>query len=152
MSFGFSVGDFVGTAQLAFNLYRYCYKVARDAPQEFKLLVTELGTIRTSIDLLAVEAKDPESTLACGGEERVRLVNELLERIRGTLEALRKHAKKYEKLESSRPGLKRFWAQFKWSVDASELDSLRNQVRLIPKVRSRGTLCLTLHSWFITTG
>ena len=138
MSFGFSVGDFVGTAQLAFNLYRYCYKVARDAPQEFKLLVTELGTIRTSIDLLTDEAKDPKSTLASGGEDRVRLVNELLERIRGTLEALEKHAKKYGKLESSRPGLKRFWAQFKWSVDASELDSLRNQVRLITKIRSEG--------------
>ena len=131
MSFGFSVGDFVGTAQLAFNLYRYCYKVARDAPQEFKLLVTELGTIKTSIELLANEAKDPESTLASGGEERVRLVSELLERIRGTLKALQKHAEKFGKLESSRPGLKRAWAQFRWSVDASDLDSLRNQVCLI---------------------
>ena len=128
MSFGFSVGDFVGTAQLAFNLYRYCYKVARDAPQEFKLLVTELGTIKTSIELLAIEAEDPESTLASGGEERVRLVCDLLERIKGTLKALQKHAERYGKLESSRPGLKRAWAQFRWSVDASDLDSLRNQV------------------------
>ena len=131
MAFGFSVGDFVGTAQLAFNLYKYCYKVARDAPQEFKLLVTELGTIKTSIELLAAEAKDPESTLVSGGEERVRLVSELLERIRGTLKALQKHAEKFGKLESSRPGLKRAWAQFRWSVDASDLDSLRNQVCLI---------------------
>ena len=130
MSFGFSVGDFVGTAQLAFNLYRYCYKVARDAPQEFKLLVTELGTIKTSIELLATEAQDPESTLGSGGEERVRLVGELLERIQGTLKALQKHAEKFGKLESSRPGLKRAWAQFRWSVDASDLDSLRNQVCL----------------------
>ena len=130
MAFGFSVGDFVGTAQLAFNLYKYCYKVARDAPQEFKLLVTELGTIKTSIELLAAEAKDPESTLVSGGEERVRLVSELLERIRGTLKALQKHAEKFGKLESSRPGLKRAWAQFRWSVDASDLDSLRNQVCL----------------------
>ena len=134
MSFGFSVGDFVGTAQLAYNLYKYCYKVARDAPQEFKLLVTELGTIKASIELLADEAKDPESTLSSGGEERVRLVGELLERIQGTLKALQKHAEKFGKLERSRPGLKKAWAQFRWSVDASDLDSLRNQVCPIIKI------------------
>ena len=79
-----------------------------DAPQEFKSLVTELGTIRTSTDLLADEARDPESTLASGGEAKVRLVSELLGRIRGTLEALQKHTKKYKKLESSPAGLKGF--------------------------------------------
>ena len=155
MSFGFSVGDFVGTAQLAYNLYKYCYKVARDAPQEFKLLVNELGTIKMSIELLADEAQNPESTLASGGEVRVRLVKELLERIEGTLNALQKHAERFGKLESSRPGLKRAWAQFRWSVDASDLDALRNQVCLLSYnlfLSSRGTLCLTLHSWFITTG
>ena len=128
MSFGFSVSDFLGTAQLAFNLYRYCYKVARDAPQEFQSLVSELATIRTSIELLAVEAKEPGSTLMSGGEERVRLVGELLERIRRTLKALQKHAKRYGALGNSRSGLKKFWAQFRWSVDAADLDSLRNQV------------------------
>ena len=134
MPFGFSVGDFVGTAQLAYNLYKFCYKVARDAPQEFKLLVTEPGTIKTSIELRADEAKGPESTLASGGEERVRLVGELLERIQGTLKALQKHAEKFGKLESSRLGLKRARAQFRWSVDASDLDSLRNQVSLRIKI------------------
>ena len=128
MPFGFSVGDFVGTAQLAFNLDRYCYKIARDAPQEFKLLVTELGTIKAFIELLVTEAQDPESTLASGGEERARLGGELFERVQGTLKALQKHAEKFGKLESSRPGLKRAWAQFRWSVDASDLDALRNQV------------------------
>ena len=61
-----------------------------------------------SVDLLADEAKDPESTLASGGEAKVRLVSELLERIRGTLEAQRDE-KKYTKLENSWPGLKRFY-------------------------------------------
>lgn len=135
MSFGFSVSDFLGTAQLAFNLYRHCYRVARDAPQEFKLLVSELATIGASIDLLAAEAQDPKSTLMSGGEDRARLVGELLERIKGTLKALQKHAEKYGKLGNSRSSLKKAWAQFRWSVDASDLDSLRNQVRHIALTR-----------------
>ena len=152
MSFGFSVGDFVGTAQLAYNLYKYCYKVARDAPQEFKLLVTELGTIKTSIELLADEAQDPKSTLASGGEKRVELVRELLSGVQGTLKSLQKHAERFGKLESSRSGLKKAWAQFRWSVDASDLDALRNKVCSQFLSRSQGKLCLTLHSWFTIMG
>ena len=128
MSFGFGVSDFEGTERLAYNLYAQCYKVARDAPPEFKLLVSELATIRTSTELLANEAKDPESTLRRGGEDRVRLVRDLLGRVNGTLKALQKHAEKYGKLGNSRSSLKKAWAQIRWSVDASELDSLRNQV------------------------
>jgi hypothetical protein len=128
MSFGFSVGDFVGTAQLAFNLYKYCYKVARDAPPEFKLLVTELATMHMSIELLAGEAKDPESTLMCGGEDRVRMMHEMLGRVKVTLGQLQKHANKYKRLGDSRSSLRKAWAQFKWSVDAADLDSLRNKV------------------------
>jgi hypothetical protein len=128
MSFGFSVGDFFGTAQLAYNLYKYCYKVARDAPPEFKLLVAELGTMRMSIDLLVEESENPESTLMRGGENRVRMLKELLGRVNGTLKELQKHADKYGKLGDSRSSLKKAWAQFKWSVDASDLDSLRNKV------------------------
>jgi hypothetical protein len=128
MSFGPSVGDFVGTAQLAYNLYKYCYKVARDAPPEFKLLVAELAAMRVSIDLLAEESENPESILMRGGENRIRMLDELLGRVRGTLKELQKHADKYGKLGDSRPSLKKVWAQFKWSVGASDLDSLRNKV------------------------
>ena len=154
MSFGFSVGDFVGTAQLAYNLYKYCYKVARDAPEEFKLMVAELATIKASIELLADEAKDPESTLRCGGEDRARLVGELLERVNGTLKALQKHAEKYGKLGDSKSSLKKAWAQFRWSADASDLDSLRNQVCRLYLVEILEFIMTDppRHSWFTTMG
>lgn len=154
MSFSFIAGDFVRTARLAYSLYKHCYRASRDAPQEFKLLVTELGALKASIEFLADEAKDPESTLASGGERRVQLVSELLERILGTLMALQRHAERSGKLESSRPSLKRAWARFKWSIDGSDLDVVRNQVCLtvLIKILRYDTLCLTLHSWFITMG
>jgi hypothetical protein len=156
MSFGFSVGDFVGTAQLAFNLYTYCYKVARDAPQEFKLLVAELGTMHMSIELLARESMDPESTLMCGGEDRVRMMHEMLGRVKVTLGELQKHADKYKKLGDSRSSLGKAWAQFKWSVDAADLDSLRNKVSdsraLLMKTPQVRNMWLIFYSWFTTMG
>lgn len=38
MSFGFGVGDFAGVLQLSWTLYSYCYKVARDASKDIKIL------------------------------------------------------------------------------------------------------------------
>ncbi len=63
MSFGFALGDFLAVGNLAWKLYRDCYKVARGAPQEFQLLVTEISTLSNSLTILQEEVKNPESTL-----------------------------------------------------------------------------------------
>lgn len=129
MSFGFGVGDFAGAAQLAWNLYRYCYKVARDAPEEFKHLLGEITILSQSIRLLEEEAANPNSTMVRAGEDRVRMVKEMMVRVEVTLAELKKHAEKYEKLgDGSLPRRKKIWAKFKWATDASDLDSLRNKV------------------------
>lgn len=129
MSFGFSVGDFIAVAELSWNLYRYCYVVARGAPHDFQLLLQEITTLSQSIKFLQLEAQDPNSTLVRAGEDRVRMVKEMMNRVEVTLKDLEKHAKKYEKLgDSSRSKRKQIWDKLKWSVDASELDTLRNKV------------------------
>lgn len=63
MSFGFGIGDFAGILQLSWTLYRYCYKVARDAPEDFKLLLGEITMLSQSIRLLEEDALDPDSTI-----------------------------------------------------------------------------------------
>ena len=109
------------------RLYRDCYKIARGAPQEFQLLVGEISTLSNSLNILQEEVKDPTSALVQAGEDRVRMVNEIVSRIGETLKLLEKVAKKYEILGS---GSKRrqIWARFKWSVDFSKIDVLRNKV------------------------
>lgn len=129
MSFGYSIGDLLGTAQLAYNLWKYCYKVARDAPEDFKLLVSEINTLSQSLRFLEEETRDPNSTLMKSGEDRIRMMNEMILRVSGTLRELGKIAKKYEKLgTTSRSSMKQTWAKFKWSIDASDLDALRSKV------------------------
>ena len=109
------------------RLYRDCYKIARGAPQEFQLLIGEISTLSNSLNILQEEVKDPTSTLVQAGEDRVRMVNEMVARVGETLKLLEKVAKKYEILGS---GSKRrqIWAKFKWSVDFSKIDTLRNKV------------------------
>lgn len=130
MSFGFGVGDFAGILQLSWTLYRYCYKVARDAPEDFKLLLGEITMLSQSIRLLEEEASDPDSTMVRAGEDRVRMVKEMIVRVEVTLNELQKHAAKYDKLGDIKLSKrKQIWSKFKWSTDATELDSLRNKVR-----------------------
>lgn len=129
MSFGFGVGDFLAVSELAWNLYRYCYVVARGAPQDFQLLLQEITALSQSIQLLQEEAKDPNSTLVRSGEDRVRMVKEMMVRVEETLKELEKYAKKYAKLgDTTRGKRKQLWEKFKWTTDASGMNSLRNKV------------------------
>lgn len=129
MSFGFGVGDILGTGQLAFKLWKHCYKVARDAPEDFKVLVADIATLSQSITFLGEEINDPNSTLMRAGDDRIRMMREMMVRVEATLMELEKIADKYDKLGSlSRGRMKQAWTKFKWSVDASDLDAVRNKV------------------------
>ena len=77
MSFGFAVGDFIAVGQLAQSLYKDVYLVARGAPEEVRLLMSEIAILSHSIDLLIEEVKSPTSTLILAGESRVNMVNEV---------------------------------------------------------------------------
>lgn len=131
MSFGFSVGDFAGAGQLAWDLYRYSYIVSRDAPKDFKPLLREIAMLSQSIRLLGEEAANPNSTMVRAGEDRVRMVRKIMVRVEVTLKELKKHSEKYDKFGDVEVSRRNIWAKFKWPSDAAELDSLRNKVWIL---------------------
>ena len=90
MSFGFGVGDFIATAQLARKLYRDVYLVAAGAPGELQRLQNEIGNLALSIDLLVEELKQPQSTLASYlvEQNRQRMLDKLLKESNATLKEL----------------------------------------------------------------
>jgi hypothetical protein len=130
MSFGFAVGDFISVGQLAFRLYRDCFKAAKGAPQEFQALKGELSNLHNALKILEEEVKNPESVLIKAGEDRVRMVNEMVSNVGVTLKKLEKVAAKFGILGDGSKG-KKIWVKFKWSVDFSGVDSLRNKVSAI---------------------
>jgi hypothetical protein len=127
MSFGFAIGDFVAVGQLAFTLYRDCFMVAKGAPQEFQALKGELSNLHNTLKILEEELKNPKSILVEAGEDRVRMVKEMVSGINVTLKKLEMVATKYGILGDGSKGRK-VWVKFKWSVDFSSVDSLRNKV------------------------
>lgn len=129
MSFGFSVGDFAGTLQLAWTLYTKCYKIAKGAPKDFKCLRDEINTLHSSIKLLQHDVLDKESVLVRAGADRVEMVKRVMRQVDVTLKELEKHSKKYESLgKEHSSSIKKWWTSVRWSAEASELDALRNKV------------------------
>lgn len=55
------------------------------------------------------------------------MMNEMVSRVGETLKLLEKAAKKYEILGSGSKK-RQIWVKFKWSVDFSKIDTLRNKV------------------------
>ena len=113
MSFGFAIGDFVAVGQLAFTLYRDCFKVANCAPQEFQVLKGELSNVYNALKILEEEVKNPESVLIKAGDDRVRMVNEMVSNVGVTLKKLEKVAAKFGILGDASKGRK-IWVKFKW--------------------------------------
>ena len=123
-----AVGDIIAVGQLAYTLYTKCYKVAGGAPQEFQHLLAEVAILSHAMKFLQEEVEKEDSTLMKAGEYRIQTVNEVVKRVRVTLKQLEKHANRHVKLGDESPKLKQMWRAVKWSVDASDLDALRNQV------------------------
>ena len=130
MSFGFSIGDFITVAQLAKQLYRDIYHVARGAPKELQSLMSEIATLSQSIDFLIDEAKDPQSILVAAGDARCRTVHELLTHISNTLCDLEKFAKKHQLIIQSaqRSKVKRVWDKVKWATEVSSVDQFLTKI------------------------
>jgi hypothetical protein len=132
MTFGVGIGDIIAVGELAWVLYRECYAVARGAPQEFQVLIGEIATLSGSLRILQEEVDDPNSVLVRSGEDRAKMVNEMVARIHVTLKELQQVAKKYGVLQTGSRG-KKVWAKLKWSVDYRGIEGLRSKVRFAPR-------------------
>jgi len=80
--------------------------------------------------MLREEVNNPQSTLVQAGEDRVRMVNEMVARIQETLKKLEKVAKRYQVLDSGSK-TKQLWSKFKWSVEFSNVEALRSKTCLL---------------------
>jgi hypothetical protein len=127
MSAGLAIGEFIAVGQLAFRLYRDCFMVAKGAPQEFQVLKGELSNLNNTLKILEEEVKNSESILLEAGEDRVRMVKEMVSGINVTLKKLEKVAAQYGILGDGSKG-KKIWMKIKWSANLSSVDSLRNKV------------------------
>jgi hypothetical protein len=70
MSFGFTIGDFIAVANLAWQLHENCYKVIKDCPHEFKELVRDLSVVYGVMKRIEDDYKPQNSAIKAKGSKR----------------------------------------------------------------------------------
>jgi hypothetical protein len=127
MSIGFGVGDIIQVTELAISINRDCYAVARGAPQEFQLLMSEVSALSNALKILQDELNNADSILVQAGKHRVKMAREIVSRVEVTLKELQKVIKKYEIIGDASKR-KRICERLKWSLEFKSIHSLRSRV------------------------
>ena len=95
MSFGFGIGDFIAVSQLARTMHTKYIPAMRNAPQEFRILVDEVGRLHLLTGILVDKLnEDPESLLT--PPERKQTLESIVGRVQATLGELEKSVKKFD--------------------------------------------------------
>ncbi|KAK7594722.1 hypothetical protein V3481_005723 [Fusarium oxysporum f. sp. vasinfectum] len=133
MSFGFGVGDFIAVGELCWKIYSRVYKVSRDAPEELRALIQELGNLSNTVNLLNEEVRDREEWIKRAGERRLEYTCKVMSQARETLEKMDRLANKYAELgtgdssEGSKRSLHIKWNRIKYALEVSSINELRSK-------------------------
>ncbi|TGZ81813.1 hypothetical protein EX30DRAFT_340244 [Ascodesmis nigricans] len=138
MSFGYGVGDAMGAARLAWVLYHDCYLVAREAPEEFRNLVSELGSLQGILRSLRDELNSNKKYLENVGAERQDAIERTLDSTFRTLKELQQLVHRFREIGLS--DSINFWKRIQWATQQRDIESFRQ------KLMVHGTtlnLCMT---------
>ncbi|KAH7209891.1 hypothetical protein DER44DRAFT_809546 [Fusarium oxysporum] len=131
MSFGFGVGDFIAVGELCWKIYTRVYKVSRDAPEELRALIQELGNLSNIVNLLNEEVRDKEEWIKRAGVRRLEYTCKVMSQARETLEKMDRLADKYAELDpgansrGSRRSFRIQWNRVKYAFEVSSINELR---------------------------
>ncbi|RPA97742.1 hypothetical protein L873DRAFT_1770525 [Choiromyces venosus 120613-1] len=121
MSFGFSLGDFIGGAKLVWDLYHNCFLVAKDAPNEFLDLMRELSSLRGVLKCIEDEINTRRID-----ESRKVAIKRAMGGTTHTLRRLEALVLKYRKLGFS-DGL-HFWKRIGWAKEQRDIEGFRIRI------------------------
>ncbi|EGU75518.1 hypothetical protein FOXB_13967 [Fusarium oxysporum f. sp. conglutinans Fo5176] len=137
MSFGFGVGDFIAVGELCWKIYSRVYKVSRDAPEELRALIQELGNLSNTVNLLNEEVRDREEWINRAGERRLEYTCKVMGQAKETLEKMDRLADKYAQLDlgvnsqGSKRSLRIQWNRIKYALEVSSINELRAKVWIL---------------------
>lgn len=130
MSFGYAIGDLVGVANLAWQLYQNCYRVIQDSPQDIKELARDLSTVYGVLKRTEEDLASTDSVIKSHGERRTQLLQSMISNLGATLEKLKESVLTYQRLAA-----KKGWKdpkvirdKVKWIVDQKRIGKIRHEL------------------------
>jgi hypothetical protein len=129
MALEISIDEVNALSELAWKLYQHGFKVARAVSPELQSLFSEISVLAHSTNILKEDACSPESVLVQGGEDRIRIVNEMVAQIKITLSEVEKSFTRHDIFSAGTNSQKRsIWATLRSSTAFGSVDSYRRKV------------------------
>lgn len=116
----------VAAAKLAWVLYHDCYLVARDAPDDFRDLVSELSSLQSILRSLRDEINSDPGYLERVGDHRKQAIERTVDGTFRTLKGLERLVRRYQALGMSE-GLN-FWKRIRWSISQRDIAGFRQKI------------------------
>ncbi|KAL9050061.1 MAG: hypothetical protein Q9206_005242, partial [Seirophora lacunosa] len=113
------VGDILTLTKLAWDLYHKCYKVAKDAPDDFRQLVNKLASLQGVLRTLRDDANSDDSFTRRLDDSRKERLESCIQSCHDTLRNLKKLVSKYQELVVGDG--KQFWRKLQWVTEKGHI-------------------------------
>lgn len=126
MSSGFSILDIPILTRLAWDLYNQCQPVAKDAPDGFRGLVKELGSLHGTLRALGDDVTSNTSFFERMDEDRRLTLERCLNACFQTLQRLKALLVRYHELGIGEG--KSFWQRIRWISQRTQIEEIRSKI------------------------
>jgi len=129
MSFGFSPGDVVAAARLAWSLY----EALKDCPEEVEKISKDLTTVYGILNHIKDDLDAPVSAIKNHGECRMRLLETMVRDLEKTLEEVKNLVERYRHLgrgdgKNKASKKDQIWVKMKWVIGKQKIKRVHQDI------------------------
>lgn len=126
MSSGLNILNIPALARLTWELYNQCQPVAKNAPDGFRSLVNELGSLQGALRALGDDVTSNTSFFEKMDEERKNILERCLNACFQTLQRLKALLSQYREMGIGEGKL--FWQRIKWITQRTQIEDIRSKI------------------------
>lgn len=126
MSSKFGVLDIPTLTKETWELYNLCHTLAEEAPDGFRKLVHELGSLQTSLRALDDGIGSNATLFDSMGEDRKQTLERCVSACFQTLQRLRTLVNRYRELGIGYG--RQFWRRMKWITQRQQIENIRSKI------------------------
>lgn len=126
MASKFDVLDIPALTMETWEIYNVCHPLADEAPDGFRKLVHELGSLQTSLRALGDNICTNAAFFDSMGEDRKLTLERCVGACFQTLQRLRNLVNRYRELEIGDG--KQLWRKIKWITQRQHIENIRSKI------------------------
>lgn len=122
----FGILDTPALTRVTWELYNQCHPLAKDAPDGFRNLINDLGSLQESLRALSEDVSSNEFFFEKMDASRKQTLERCLNACYQTLQRFKSLLGRYRDLGVGEG--KTFWQRIKWSTQRAQIEDIRSKL------------------------